>query len=1422
MCDSLAGRARLLLSSLAVVVSLLALSSVAEAQTIVNGGNVINQTWTVANSPYEVRGDVTVPAGAFLVIQSGVTVRFATSDLTASGSDASEIEMRVAGRLTVSGTAGSPVLFESVGSAGQWDGVVLDVGSGATTIDHAVITEAEVALRVDATPTRLNGLELRGNAIDGLAVRGDASATLTNSIASSNPVGVRVATTGTVTIDHVTLYANSDAVYVSSGAAAITGSILSNSSDDAIDVDGGSASIGHSNVWGNSTSYEGSVSAAASVIAANPLYVTPGTNLRLTSNSPSRRSASDGSDQGALPYVSDATPGTYGTLWTNTTIAAGTTMVAGDLTVAPGVTLTLAPGARLVFATSDVMGAYADASEAELRVLGTLSVAGTSDSPVTLECAGSAGQWEGVALLPGSSASSLRGMVITEAEVALRVERTPALLDALTLSGNAIDGLAVRGDASATLTNSIASSNPVGVRVATTGTVTIDHVTLYANSDAVYVSSGAAAITGSILSNSSDDAIDVDGGSASIAHSNVWGNSTSYEGSVSAAASVIAANPLYVTPGTNLRLTSNSPSRRSASDGSDQGALPYVSDATPGTYGTLWTNTTIAAGTTMVAGDLTVAPGVTLTLAPGARLVFATSDVMGAYADVSEAELRVLGTLSVAGTSDSPVTLECAGSAGQWEGVALLPGSSASSLRGMVITEAEVALRVERTPALLDALTLSGNAIDGLSVRGDASATITSSVIASNPVGVRVATTGTTTVVGCTLYANSDHVYVSSGTATIRNAILTNGSDDAIDVDGGSASISYSNVWGNSTAYEGSVSAGAGMLATNPFYVAPGSDMRLTAGSQCIDAGTSTGAPPTDRDGTTRPLDGDGINGPAHDMGAYEYALLTVCGDSVVGAGEACDDGALNGMYGRCNASCTGPGPRCGDMAVNGPEQCDDGNASDTDACLGSCVSARCGDGVVRAGMEACDDGNAVTTDACVACAIAECGDGFVHAGVEQCDDSNTTSTDACVECRTAFCGDGVVRAGMEACDDGNSSNVDACTNACAAARCGDGFVGPGETCDDGNTVNDDACSNACRPAGCGDGIVQSGETCDDGNTVNDDACSNACQPPRCGDGIIHSGEQCDDGNTVNDDACSNACRPPRCGDAILHVGEECDDGNDVPGDACTTACRNARCGDGFTRTGVEACDDGNTSNEDGCVAECVVAECGDGYVRDGVEACDDGNTTDGDGCSAVCALASCGDGTVQAGEECDDGNASNLDACLETCFAATCGDGYVRAGVEACDDGNELDTDACLASCRRASCGDGFVHAGEEACDDANAENTDACLLTCEDASCGDGYVRDGVEECDDGNDASGDGCSAGCVDEGSGGPDGGVDPDAGTSDVDSGTNTIDAGIDAGTATGSSEGGCGCRAAGASGRGAGAWALMLALGLALVMRRRR
>lgn len=75
----------------------------------------------------------------------------------------------------------------------------------------------------------------------------------------------------------------------------------------------------------------------------------------------------------------------------------------------------------------------------------------------------------------------------------------------------------------------------------------------------------------------------------------------------------------------------------------------------------------------------------------------------------------------------------------------------------------------------------------------------------------------------------------------------------------------------------------------------------------------------------------------------------------------------------------------CGDNSVDPPETCDDGNASDTDACV-KCQKAACGDGFVQAGVEGCDDGNADTSDACVKCQPATCGDGFIRNGVETCD----------------------------------------------------------------------------------------------------------------------------------------------------------------------------------------------------------------------------------------------------------------------------------------------------------------------------------------------------------------------------------------------------------------------------------------------------
>lgn len=64
------------------------------------------------------------------------------------------------------------------------------------------------------------------------------------------------------------------------------------------------------------------------------------------------------------------------------------------------------------------------------------------------------------------------------------------------------------------------------------------------------------------------------------------------------------------------------------------------------------------------------------------------------------------------------------------------------------------------------------------------------------------------------------------------------------------------------------------------------------------------------------------------------------------------------------------PSAACGNGMVEADEECDDGDQDDDDACTG-CKIARCGDGVVRAGVEECDHGgtpDASCTAICLVC----------------------------------------------------------------------------------------------------------------------------------------------------------------------------------------------------------------------------------------------------------------------------------------------------------------------------------------------------------------------------------------------------------------------------------------------------------------------
>ncbi|MFI5253385.1 MAG: hypothetical protein ACHQQQ_13250, partial [Bacteroidota bacterium] len=119
-----------------ILSSLLIFSSISLAQVNVSGPISVNTTWSKANSPYIVTGNVTVNTGYILTIETGTLVQFNAGT-----------NLYINGALNANGTTVDTIVFTAnslTPTVGYWGGIVLNnstIGS-QTIMNYCVIKYA--------------------------------------------------------------------------------------------------------------------------------------------------------------------------------------------------------------------------------------------------------------------------------------------------------------------------------------------------------------------------------------------------------------------------------------------------------------------------------------------------------------------------------------------------------------------------------------------------------------------------------------------------------------------------------------------------------------------------------------------------------------------------------------------------------------------------------------------------------------------------------------------------------------------------------------------------------------------------------------------------------------------------------------------------------------------------------------------------------------------------------------------------------------------------------------------------------------------------------------------------------------------------------------------------------------------------------
>ena len=111
-------------------ITLLFIGKLLNAQTAISGGIYSNTTWTLANSPYLMTGNIVVFPGVTLTIEPGVEVRVKENGLSGT-----QYSLETRGTINMVGTPDAPITFKAdtaLTTVGAWKGFVIKNSQGGS------------------------------------------------------------------------------------------------------------------------------------------------------------------------------------------------------------------------------------------------------------------------------------------------------------------------------------------------------------------------------------------------------------------------------------------------------------------------------------------------------------------------------------------------------------------------------------------------------------------------------------------------------------------------------------------------------------------------------------------------------------------------------------------------------------------------------------------------------------------------------------------------------------------------------------------------------------------------------------------------------------------------------------------------------------------------------------------------------------------------------------------------------------------------------------------------------------------------------------------------------------------------------------------------------------------------------------------